>query len=481
MRAVSLVLAVGVVACGGAPASPAGKPTTGAAAGAAPTPAAPATAAPSPVHHALGHPADTVTPKVAFFQNPVNTLVKLSPDGKHLVWLAPRNNVPLPVLAPIDNLNAGTPIATDTTRPVTNVFWTADGAHILYFQDPGGDGNSHVFRYDLEGGKVIDLVPIKGARIDLLGVGPKKPNLLVVGINDRDPNWDDIYDIDIKTGDRKRIFVNTEQVTQFTLDNQLAPRVAMKVLADGSAQLLLTSGDGKLVPWDTIPAADRDTTRFLGLDPTNQVGWMTDGRDRDTAAMFAVDLKTKKRKLLAEDAHVDAVTGFVDPATFDIAGVGFDDLRQGWKIIAKKLAPDAAALDAISHGAWEITSATRDGNQWVVQVTGDVQPSSYYLYDRKTRKAKLLMTESPALDAMALSPMQAYELTARDGTRLVAYATVPREHDPDHKGIPDHPLPAILMIGPDPTVRLVWISLCLMVCGSLMCLIDGLRLRRRAA
>jgi dipeptidyl aminopeptidase/acylaminoacyl peptidase len=451
MRAVSLVLASCLVgACGGAPAAPA-KPTPGPA-----VVVAPSRPAPPSIHHALGHPADTVTPKVAFFQNAVNSQVKLSPDGKHLVWLAPRNNVPLPMLASIDDLKAASPIATDTTRPVTNVFWTADGTHILYFQDPNGDGNSHVFRYDLAGGKVIDLVPIKGARVDLLGIGPRKPNLLVVGINDRDPSWDDIYDVDIKTGDRKRIFVNTEQVTQFTLDNNLVPRVGMKVLADGSAQLLLTTADSKLVPWDTIPAAERDTTRFLGIDPTDQVGWMTDSRDRDTAAMFAVDLRTKKRRLLAEDAHVDAVTGFVDPATFEIAGVGFNDLRQGWKIIAKKVQPDAAALDAISQGAWEITSATRDGAQWLVQVTGDIQPSTYYLYDRKARKAKLLMTEAPALDVMALSPMQAYAIPARDGARLVAYATVPREHDPDHRGIPDHPLPAILMIGPDPSVRLVW-------------------------
>jgi dipeptidyl aminopeptidase/acylaminoacyl peptidase len=57
---------------------------------------------------------------------------------------------------------------------------------------------------------------------------------------------------------------------------------------------------------------------------------------------------------------------------------------------------------------------------------------------------------------MALSSMTPFEVIARDGLRLVAFATVPREHDLGHTGVPDHPLPAVIMLGPDPSQRLVW-------------------------
>src|SRR5579883_2861102 len=114
MRAVCLAFAV--AACGGGGANAPSPPLTGSLPSAGSGSAiAPATKPAPAVVHALGHPADTVTPRVAFFQGSVNTQVKLSPDGKRLVWLQPRNNVPLPVLAPIDDLKSAVPIATDIT------------------------------------------------------------------------------------------------------------------------------------------------------------------------------------------------------------------------------------------------------------------------------------------------------------------------------------------------------------------------------
>ncbi len=453
MRAVCLALAL--AACGGGRASSPDPTLPGP--GSAGSATAPEPSKPVPaVVHAVGHPSGTVTPRIAFFQNPVNTQVKLSPDGKHLVWLQPRNSVPLPVLAPIDDLKSTTPIATDTTRPVTAVFWTPDGAHLLYLQDPAGDGNAHVFRYDVADGKTTDLVPIKGTRVDLLGMGPRTPDHIMVGINDRDPQWDDLYQVALKTGDKKRVYQNTDRITVFTFDDNLTLRMGTRQQPDGSEQLMQFDAKAVAAVWDTIAADERDTTKFLGIDPKGTTGWMVDARDRNTAAVFAVDLKTKKRKLLAEDAHVDAVSGFVDPLTLDLAGVGFNDLKGAWKVLAPQLKADAAALDAISGGMWELASATRDGKQWLVEIASDVQPGSYYLYDRATKKTRLVMVQTPVLDGMALSPMQAFVVPARDGQRLVAYATVPREHDPERRGVPDHPLPAVLLIGPDPSQRLAW-------------------------
>ena len=131
-------LLVFLAACGGTAAVPAPKPT--------PKPA-PAPAIP----HAQGNPSPTVPDRVQFFHDPVNTQVRISPDGKRLAWIVPRNNVPLPVFSPVDDLKSTTPAATDTTRAVTGVFWTPDSNHLIYLQDQG-DGSSHVFRYDFADG-----------------------------------------------------------------------------------------------------------------------------------------------------------------------------------------------------------------------------------------------------------------------------------------------------------------------------------------
>jgi hypothetical protein len=332
MRAVSLGLVIAACACGGGEGRPVAPhtPGTGSGAGAATGSDAAGSAGAAPKVHAQGHPASTLTPRVAFFQNATNSGARLSPDGKQIVWLAPRNNVPLPLLAPIDNLKAASPVAADTTRPVTGVYWTADGKHLLYQQDPTGDGNQHLFRYDVADGKAIDLVPIKGARVDLLGIGPRKPNVVIVGMNDRDSQWDDLYSVDLKTGDKKRIVVNSDDISQFILDDDLVPRFGAKQAADGSGELVTITPKGAFEHWDAFTAEDAASTRLLGIDPTGKIVWMLDARLRDTAAVFAVDIKTKKKKLLAEDPHVDAISGFVNPVTLDLAAVGFYDLRGTW-------------------------------------------------------------------------------------------------------------------------------------------------------
>ena len=436
-----------LAACGG------GTAATPVATAPKPVPAPPSPKPPA-VKHAQGNPSPSVPTRLSFFQNPVNTSVRISPDGKRLAWIVPRNNIPLPVFAPIDDLKSTTPLATDTTRPVTGVFWTPDNAHLLYFQDPAGDGNSHVFRYDIAESKATDLIPIKGARIDLIGMSPRKPNVLIVGINDRDPAYDDIYSVDLKTGDKKRIVLNTDGVSQFSLDNDLAIRIGTKYLPDGTAQLLAFGPKGFEL-WDSIGAEDRDGTKFLGIDVKGKTGWMLDSRGRDTAAVFAVDLKTKAKKLISDDPHVDATSAFVNPMTLELAAVGYNYLRPAWKLVDKSLSADLAALDGLNAGSWELTSASADGKLWVVGFANDVQPGTFYLYDHKTHASKRLMTMTPALDGQPLSRMHSVVVPARDGVELVAFVTVPKDHD--HDGVPDHPMPTVMLIGPDPAVHLTWV------------------------
>ena len=63
------------------------------------------------------------------FGNPTKTAAKLSPDGKWLSWIAPRDGVLNLWVAPADKLSQAKPLTDEKTRPIRNSFWSPDSKH----------------------------------------------------------------------------------------------------------------------------------------------------------------------------------------------------------------------------------------------------------------------------------------------------------------------------------------------------------------
>jgi len=197
MKRLLLVL---LVACGGnkpapVPAPPVSSPVAIQAPQTSPAPpATPATIKPT------GKPKNDLIPRAVLFGNPERTGVQLSPDGKQISWLAPKDGVLNIWVAPIGKLDQAKAITNETTRPIRTYFWAYTNKHLLYQQDTGGDENFHVFRVDLADGKATDLTPTKGARAAVVDMSDKQPTKLVVSINDRDPKAHDLHMVDLLTG-----------------------------------------------------------------------------------------------------------------------------------------------------------------------------------------------------------------------------------------------------------------------------------------
>ena len=75
---------------------------------------------------------------------------------------------------------------------------------------------------DVETGKQIDLTPFKDVQAQVVGVSHKRPNVVLVGLNDRAPEWHDLYEIDVGTGERKLVEKNDRRVRRLRADLDLA-------------------------------------------------------------------------------------------------------------------------------------------------------------------------------------------------------------------------------------------------------------------
>ena len=63
--------------------------------------------------------------------------------------------------------------------------------------------------------------PLPRRAREYVGFHHDDPYLIAVGINDRDARWHDLYIIDIRTGERRLVYQNTDEIERFILDRRL--------------------------------------------------------------------------------------------------------------------------------------------------------------------------------------------------------------------------------------------------------------------
>jgi len=417
------------------------------------------------------------------FGNPDRATARLSPDGKMISWVAPVNGVLNVWVAPLDKLDQARVVTKDTGRGIRQYFWAFTNDHILYLQDKGGDENNKVYLVDLKTQEERDLTPfdsINGpdgkpimlpsgkplrpqARVE--AVSENFPDKIIVGLNNRNPEFHDLYAIDLKTGALTLFFENNEWAG-FEFDDRFDLRMAVRMTEDGGQEFFRNAGEltskgdrpiaAKFENFDRIPGDDALTSGPIGFDKTGGTLYMRDSRGRDTGAMFAVDLSTGKKTLVAESAKADAGGAMIHPTEKNIQAVSFNHLRNEWTIIDPSIKPDLDYLKTVAEGEVNVTSRSLDDRTWLVSYQMDNGPTRVYVYHRQAKKAVFLFSNRKDLEGLALVKMHPIVIKSRDGLDLVSYLTLPLEADSDGDGRPEKAVPMVVNVHGGPWARDDW-------------------------
>jgi len=395
-------------------------------------------------------------PRDVLFGNPDKANVQLSPDGKHLSYIAPVNGVLNVWVRPVDKPDAAKAVTKDTHRGIRNYFWAFTNNHVLYVQDKDGDENWHVYCVDLRDDKITDLTPIPGVQARVEEVSHKIPGEILIGINDRDPKLHDIHRVNLSTAERKLVIENTENFVGYVTDDDFKVRFAVKMTPDGGSEVFQRTDDGKWESYTKVTMEDNMTTNPVGLDKAGDNIYMVDSRGRNTAALTLVNIKSKESKVLAEDPRADVSGTMVHPTEKNVQAVQSNFERVKWQILDKSIEGDIEALRKVADGDFNITSRTLDDSKWIVAYVMDNGPVRYYSYDRKDKKANFLFTNKADLEKAPLSNMRPVTLKSRDGLNLVCYYTLPPWTDSDKDGKPSEALPMVLLVHGGPWARDSW-------------------------
>jgi dipeptidyl aminopeptidase/acylaminoacyl peptidase len=389
-----------------------------------------------------------------FFGNPEISGAQLSPDGQYLTFLREVEGVRNVWVKGIDEpFEAARPLTADE-RPVPGYFWSEDGRFVLYVQDKDGDENYNVWAVDpAEAGASVpdarNLTDVEGVRAVIYAVPEDDPGHIIVGLNDRDPAYHDVYRVSLATGERELLIENTEEVGGFGYDDAGNVRLAIKQSPGGGTDLYAVDADGRLGEV-LYSCTYEEACSPIGSHADDERFYMTTNRgDRNFSELVVFDPETQTEEFVERDPE----------GQVDFGGMLYSDAQD--KVLATyyngdrlriypqddEFAADLAFLRAeLPEGDILPGSMTKDERTMLVTVTRAEDPGSVYLFDRDADTVELLYRSRPDLPTEHLAPMEAVRYTARDGHEIPAYLTLPVGVEPEN-------LPVVMFIHGGPWSR----------------------------
>jgi len=383
-----------------------------------------------------------------FFGNPTKTQGRLSPDGKWLSWIAPKDGVLNVWVAPANAPGQARALTNETVRPIRQHFWSPDSSMVMFVNDKGGDENFLLYGVRVESGEQVALTPFEKTRAQIVGTSDIVTDRILVGLNNRDARWHDVHSLDLKTG-KLTLVQQNDGYAGFVADENLVLRVAIRPNDAGGADYFrIDNGKIAATPFLSHGLDDSNTTQPVGFSADGRTLYWIDARNRDTAALYGMDWASGEMKLLAQDPRADVQNALINPKTGLVEAVAVDYLKPEWTVLDPAVKGDIEFLNA-KLGNWSLGSRTLADDKWTVATDNSDAASATWLYDRKAKTVTKLFDSRPELAGAALAPMRPVEVKSRDGKTLVTYVTLPAGAGDK----PREPLPTVLLVHGGPWAR----------------------------
>lgn len=384
-------------------------------------------------------------PRSVLFGNPAYLKPEVSPDGRHLVHLAPDDGVMNVWIAPVDRPGEARVVTRDRGRGIRTYGVCHDDRTLFYLRDEHGDESWRLYLVDLLSGEERCATPFDGVQARVLAHHRRHPETMLLGLNRERRHLHDVYRLDLPTGELTRVAENPGYLS-WIIDSELRIRGGTTMRADGGATIHL---DGE--PWLEVPYEDVMGTRVLGFTGDGATLHLLSSIGANAARLYAVDLASGTHTLLAGDPVYDVTRVQLDPLTGVPQAAAFAKDRDEWVYLDEAYAKDMARIRgelALQDVDAEVYAdrTERSGDLWTVSAVTGAGPVLYYVYERAAGRLRYLGNHQPGLDPYRLARMEPFEYAARDGVIVHGYVTWPPQADRRN-------LPAVVTVHGGPWAR----------------------------
>jgi dipeptidyl aminopeptidase/acylaminoacyl peptidase len=392
-------------------------------------------------------------PRDHLFGNPSRSQGKISPDGQWLSWLAPREGVMNVWVAPRAEPDTAKAITRSTDRPIREHFWAPDARSVGYIQDKEGDENYLLYRIDIATGEETCLTPFEDTRVQVVGSSRTILDEILVGLNNRDPQWHDVHRLNLNTGALELVYENNA-FAGFLADDTLTLRMALaQNEAGGTDYFRIEGGVVEDEPFETTAMEDSLTTAPAGYTTDGSVLYWLDSRGRDTAGLFAQDTGTGERRLIASHDKADISGTMGHRHTGEVQAWAATYLKTEWTAIDPDIGTALEWLRKQFSGEFGVMSRTDDDRTWIVWNDPGTAPIATFIYDRDAQELTPFYVTRPELEGAPLQKMHPVEIPARDGLTLPSYLTLAAGSAADGADRPAEPGAMVLLVHGGPWAR----------------------------
>ncbi|MGB0065418.1 MAG: S9 family peptidase, partial [Terracidiphilus sp.] len=261
--------------------------------------------APAPKSNAGGPP--PLIDRDILFGDPEIAAAQLSPDGKYVAFVKDWHETRNVYVKGVDEpFSAARLLTTETKRPVAGYLWSRDGKYILYVKDHDGDENYNVYAVDpaakpaagADAPPSRDLTGLTGVRVLLYEAPKSDPDIVYVGINDRDKAWHDLYKLRISTGEKTLLRKNTDRITGWEFDVKGELRLAVRNAENGDTEILRVDAD-KLTK--IYSCSVFETCNPLHFLPDGSKVYIQTNKDSNFVSLALLDPATGKTEAVESD------------------------------------------------------------------------------------------------------------------------------------------------------------------------------------
>ena len=361
---------------------------------------------------------------------------QISPDGQSLSFLKPyKGTRNIWVKGADEPFSAARPVSAEASRPIRTYFWSRDSKYIVYAQDAGGDENFNVYAIDpkLPADAKTGVPPtraltnLKGVRTQIFAVPKAKPDILYIGLNDRDPKWHDLYELSISTGEKKLLRKNTDEIAVWQFDDAGTLRLAVRTTKTGDTETLRVDADG-FKPLYTCSVLENCGPFDFDAGGKN-VYLATNKGALDLTELDILNVATGATTKIESDPdnRVDLLNVEISRVDHRILFTEYEDdtFRRYFK--DRPFEADYHWLQSKLPGLEvDFGARSNDENTWIVNAHGDTEPGIVYVWNRQAKTLTLQYRVREEIPRESLAQRKPYHYKSSDGLDIPAYLTLPK-------------------------------------------------------
>lgn len=377
-----------------------------------------------------------------FFKDPEFSNVSLSPTGEYIAVSVPQEDRTILVVLRVEDMSVTGSWEHGANKHVERVQWVNDERFFMYVTRKMGRydfriGTPDVYASNVDGGRRIEI-PL-GGTYSIVDVLPDDPRNVLV---QRSIDSAHLSRMDVNNGRLRPVATAPLRAGSFMVDHDGNLRYAYGVERGLDNVVLRRTDSGWTEVSRTEGLMSGGGMRPFGFDRDNKLLFALIGEGGGPAKLYSVDPDTDEKVLLSGNDNVDVLRVLRSSDRRDVLAVTYEDGLPSIDFVSHdhpEARTYAGLVNAFPDHDVAFNGISRDGRFVLFNAYSDVDPGSYYLFDRETGQARFLLAARNWIDPEHMSPMRPFSMQARDGTTLHGYLTVPRGSDGRNLPLVLHP------------------------------------------